>query len=162
MPPWNGGKTLCSGARYRCNNASSAASVPSSEGIPFGRAPADPLEVETPRDEREHGIAAEEREAPPAFGVLNRLEQKALALPHELGECRQRRLEVGEHLAPNRHDGVIARLLLEDLEARTEGHTGPGVDPSPKARKKQLRAPVWQAPRPSCSTTNSNTSMSQS
>ena len=47
-------------------------------------------------------VPAEEREAAPAFGVLDRLEQEALALADELGECRQRRLEVGEHLAPHR------------------------------------------------------------
>ena len=83
----------------------------------------------------------------------------------ELDEGRDRRLEVGEHLAPDRDDGVVARQRAELVERRLDGgeaHTGPGSAPPPKARKKQLRSPVWQAPRPSCSTTKSSTSMSQS
>jgi len=42
------------------------------------------------------------------------------------------------------------------------GHKRPGAASPPNARKKQLCAPVWHAPRPSCSTTNRRTSMSQS
>ena len=127
----------------------------------------EPLDLTAPRDERARRIATEEREPSPALGVLDRLEQETFAVPDELHEGRQRRLEVGEHLAPDRHDRVVARQLPERFPRRADdagrlAHTGPGVAPPPNARKKQLRLPVWQAPAPSCSTMNSNTSMSQS
>ena len=120
--------------------------------MPFDLAPAG--------NERQRGIPAEKGEAAPPFGVLDGFEEKAFAFADELDENRQGRFEIGEHLVPHRDDGVAARQLDELLERGL--HTGPGVAPLPNARKKQLRSPVWHAPRPSCSTTNRSTSMSQS
>ena len=108
----------------------------------------------------QRGIAAEEREPAPALGVLDRLEQEPFAVADQLHERRQRRLEIGEHLAPHRHDRVLAAQRDELVERRSYppsigpsvtcavGHTGPGAAPLPKARKKHVRSPVWQAPRP--------------
>ena len=134
-------------------------------GNAVGRRPSEPFDLPAPSDEGARRVAAEEREAAPAFRVLHRLEQEALAVTYELHERRQRRLEIGENVAPDRHDGVVARQGAELVARgpnRERRHKGPGAAPPPKARKKQLCSPVWQAPRPSCSTTNSKTSMSQS
>ena len=143
--------------------------MPWSVGTPAGGAPVE-LDVPPARDERERRVAAEEREAAPPLGVLDRLEQERRVVvggADQLHERRDRRLEVGEHLAPDRHDRVVARqrdelVAREPRRGHDQAQTGPGVAPPPKARKKQLCSPVWHAPRPSCSTTNSNTSMSQS
>ena len=130
-----------------------------------GRDRAERLDLVAPHDEREGRVPPDEREAAPVLTVLDRLEQEAVAVADELDERGHRRLEVGQHLAPDRDDGVLARQRAELPERRLDdgkAHTGPGSAPSPNARKKQLRSPVWQAPRPTCSTTNRSTSMSQS
>ena len=120
-----------------------------------GRQRAVDLDVLTAHDERAAGIAPEEREAAPTLGVLDRLEQeprRAVDLgADELGERRHRRLEVGQHLAPDRHDGVVPGERAELVACRPDrsgaGHGLAGRSPPPNARKKQDRSPVWQAPR---------------
>ena len=73
---------------------------------------------------RERRVAAEEREPSPALGVLDRLEQEAgrvvLTGAHELHEGGDRRLEVGQHLAPHRHDRVVTGER-DELVAATAG-----------------------------------------
>ena len=133
------------------SSASSAASVPSSDGTPSGGVTAEPLDVPAARHERARRIAAEEREPAPAFGVLDRLEQEAFAVADELHERRQRRLEVGEHLAPDRHDRVVARERRR-TRRRADGrgavaHTGPGVAPlAERAEEAAALAGVARAP----------------
>ncbi len=131
----------------------------------LGRRAADPFDPATAGDERPRRIAAEEREPPPPFRVLDRLEEEALTIADELHERRHRRLEVGQDLTPDRDDRVVAREGVElgaRRSSRGSRHKCSGAAPPPKLRKKQLRSPVWHAPRPSCSTTKSSTSMSQS
>ncbi len=114
-------------------------------GHAFGRRTAEPFDVATARDERPRRIAAEEREPSPAFGVLDRFEEEPFAVAHELHERRQRRLEIGQHLPPDGHDGVVARQRAELVARRPDRgarHRCSGVAPLPKARKKQLRSPV--------------------
>ena len=93
------------------------------------------------------GITAEEREPSPSLCVFDRLEEEArrvtLTGADELHERGDGRLEVGKNLPPDGHDSVLAgqrdELVARDAESH---HTGPGVAPLPKARKKQLRSPV--------------------
>ena len=108
------------------------------------------------RHDRGGRIAADEREPRPPLGALHRFEQESRAVADELHVGRDRRLEIGEHRRPHGHDRVRGRVRVEVLAGRKELHR------QPKARKKQVRAPVWQAPAPSCSTLNSNVSPSQS
>ncbi len=119
------------------------------------------LHLLTACDECESGIPSDEREPAPVLAVLDRLEQEALAVADELGERRHGGFEISEHLAPHRYDRVVARQRDELIACRA-AHNLPGAAPLPNARKKQVCSPVWQAPRPSCSTTNSRVSMSQS
>ncbi len=133
-----------------------------------------------PHDQRSAGSRPRKVNRPHRCAVLHRLEQEPRcvtgARTHELHEGRDRRLEVGQHLGPHRHDGVLPGQR-EELGPRRPDHVGPimrssrpgrgaqtrpGVAPVPKPRKKQDRSPVWQAPRPSCSTTKSSASPSQS
>ena len=92
-----------------------------------------------------------------------------LVVTAQPGEGGDRRGQVGEQLAPHRDDRVLgaSRELVAEVAL---GQALVGVPPSadrleasaPKARKKQEYSPVWQAPLPSCSTTNSSVSPSQS
>ncbi len=124
------------------------------------------LDLAAPDDQGEGGIATEEREAAPPLPVLDRFEEEPGGTvgfgADELHERRDRGLEVGEHLAPHRDDGVPdgegPELVARRAETVVAGHDGAG----PKDRKKQLYSPVWQAPRPSCSTTSRSVSPSQS
>ncbi len=128
------------------------------------------LDVAPANDERARRVAPEEREPPPPLGVLDRLEEESRSAvgvgTDELHERRDGRLEVSEDLAPHRDDGVIAseraEVVARGPDRPGRAHRGPGSEPSPNARKKQERSPVWQAPRPSCCTTKSSTSPSQS
>ena len=101
------------------------------------------------------GIASHEREAAPPLAVLDRLEQEPRRVADELQERGDRCLEVAEQLGPHGHDAVFGGESVELVAGRLQVH-------EPNLRKKQVRAPVWQAPAPSCSTRNSNVSPSQS
>ena len=81
-----------------------------------GRDVADGLDLVAAHDERQRGVATDEREAAPVLAVLDRLEQEALAVADQLHERRDRRLEVGQDLAPDRHDGVVPRERAELVE----------------------------------------------
>ncbi len=99
------------------------------------------------------------------LAVLDRLQQEAFAVADQLQERGDRRLEIRQDLAPYGDHRVLRRERAELVERRLDrgvAHTAPGSASLPNARKKQLRSPVWQAPRPVCSTTKSRTSMSQS
>ena len=173
MPPWNGGSSRelrCAVAREQRFERGQRAPVGRDS---FDRVTAEPFDLSAAHHQRAGRRPADEREPTPALRVLDRLEQKAFSVADELDEHRERRLEIGEHFAPHRNDGVVARELDELGEAGLirgpvahvgEGvaHIGPGVAPLPNARKKHDRSPVWHAPRPTCSTTNKRTSMSQS
>src|SRR5687768_1929452 len=89
--------------------------------------------------------------------MLDGLEQERGAVPAQPVVHRQRRLEVGEDLAPHRHDTVRGCQFDELVAGRlVQVHGASGS-------KKQLRAPVWQAtPSPCWSTRTSTTSPSQS
>ena len=134
-----------------------------------GRRRALELDLPAAHDHRQRRVTTEEGEPAPALSVLDRLEQEARRSrrvgPDQLHERRDRRLEVGQDLAPYGHDVVVARQL-DELDPRgSDGglhYMRPGAAPPPNARKKQLRSPVWHAPAPSCSTTNSSVSASQS
>ena len=110
--------------------------------------------------------------------MLDRLEEEANTVSDELRERRYRRLEVGHHLPPHGHNRMCTCHLEELVERRFDGaaagaahgrsekvgavNVGAAASDAPKARKKQLRSPVWQAPAPSWSTTNRSVSPSQS
>ena len=135
------------------------------------------LDVAAAHDQRALGITPEERESSPTLRVLDRLQEesrRAVGLgADELDERRHGGLEVGQHLAPHRHHRVIAGQRPEVVTRWSDGsgrahrasgdcESGDGVAPPPNARKKHDRSPVWQAPRPSCSTTKRSVSPSQS
>ena len=67
----------------------------------------DELDPVAAHDERERRVAPEEREPAPTLGVLDRFEQEPFAVAHQLHERRERRLEIGEHLAPDRHHRIL-------------------------------------------------------
>ena len=94
---------------------------PGRTGTPSAGSPPSHSTSPPAHHERERRIAAEEREPAPALGVLDRLEQEALAVADELHERRDRRLEVGEHLAPDR-----ARPCSRARARRTRRATGCG------------------------------------
>ena len=136
-----------------------------------GRRRAVELDRAAAHDHRERGVAADEREPAPPLRVLDRLEEEAgrscSAAPTSFTNAET---GVSRSASTSRQTGttVWSRAERDELVAG-EPHrgsaaiqTGPGVAPLPKARKKQLCSPVWQAPRPSCSTTKSSTSTSQS
>ena len=108
--------------------------------------------------QRRHRVAADEAVAAPAFAVLDGFEQEPRAVADQLGVGRHRRLQIGEHLGPHRHHGVLGGQGAELVAARPHAQ----VAHSPNRRKKHEYAPVWQAPLPSCSTMNSSASASQS
>ena len=156
----------------RASSASSAASAPRSVGTPGGGVPVelDPLTV---RDQRERGVATEEREPAPPLGVLDRLEQEGRRIGSAApASFTNAETGVSRSASTSRHTGTTVWSRASATNSSRDGprpqvtalrtQTGPGVAPPPKARKKQLRSPVWQAPRPSCSTTNSSASTSQS
>ena len=64
-----------------------------------------------------HRVAADERPAPPALAVLDRLEEEAGVVANEPSEGSDRRGEVGQQLPPDRDDGVVARQRTK-LSAR--------------------------------------------
>ena len=116
-------------------------------------------------DERGRGSPADERPAAPALAVLDRLEQEAgLVAAAQPGERGDRRDQVGQQLAPHRHDGVARAARAVELVARSGSarHGGRRRLARRRPRKKHEYSPVWQAPLPSCSTTNSSVSPSQS
>ncbi len=102
-------------------------------GRDAGRGRALELDVLPARHQGERRIAPEEREAAPALGVLHRLEQErgrvVLARARELHERGDGRLEVGEHLAPHGHDGVVAGERDELVARQARGaHRRPWRD----------------------------------
>ena len=111
--------------------------------------------------EHRRRVAADEREPRPAFGALDRLEQEAGSIADELDVGGDRRLEIGEQLGPHRDHRVFGGVAVE-LVAGSAGTSSAGQASGPNDRKKHVRAPVWQAPAPSCSTLNSRASASQS
>ena len=108
--------------------------------------------------QRRYRVAADEAVATPPFAMLHRFEEEPRAIADQLGVGRDRGLEVGEHLSPHWHHGVLTRQGAELVAARPHAQAAH----SPNRRKKHEYAPVWQAPLPSCSTKKSNTSPSQS
>ena len=95
--------------------------------------------------------------------MLDRFEEEPIAVADELGEGGHRRLEVGEQLRPHRYDRVASGERAELVPTRVvQGGHRVGEVVAPSAVKKQLWAPVWQAPRPCWVTLNSNVSPSQS
>ena len=106
--------------------------------------------------------------------MLDRLEQKArFVAPAQPHERRHRSGQVGHELSPYGDDAelggesdepVAVELLERDgVAVSHESPHAPWWDDEPsKDRKKQVRAPVWQAPLPCCSTRNSSVSPSQS
>ena len=102
-----------------------------------------------------HWITADEGEPAPALTVLDRLEDETGIIADELHESRDRGLQIGQHLGPHRHHRVFGGEIEEGFRVGMELHGASG-------RKKQVRSPVWQAPRPCCTTPNSNVSPSQS
>ena len=118
----------------RASSASRAASAPWSVGTPAGSTPSTST-VAPAHDERARRVAPEEREPAPPLRVLDRLEQEARAAvgvgTDELHERRDRRLEVGQDLAPHRDDRVVARERAELVarrpdRARSRRSPGPG------------------------------------
>ena len=107
------------------------------------------------QDQRGHRVAPDEREATPTLAVLDGLEDEPVIVTDELEERRHRRLEIGQHLGPHRDDGVLCRQLQESVGIGTDPHVS-------SDRKKQVRSPVWQAPRPCWVTPNNRVSPSQS
>ena len=161
------------GARYARSSASSAASAPASVGTPGGggrsnstRGPrATSVSAGSrPRNEnRPHRSACSTDSSRKADGSVS-------AAPASFTNAET---GVSRSASTSRHTGTTvwsrasATNSSRDSPAAVTAapgvtQTGPGVAPPPKARKKQLRSPVWQAPRPSCSTTNSSASTSQS
>ena len=124
------------GARYAASSASSAASAPWSVGTPGGgvpstldrrcRAPTSVSAGSRPRNENRPQRSACSTDSSRNAGRPRRAD--------ELHERRHRRLEVGQHLAPHRHDRVVAGERDELVARRPDdGHrpaqTGPGVAP---------------------------------
>ena len=114
-------------------------------------------------------VAADERVAAPPLAALHRLEEEPgpVGTVDDLEEGGHRGEGVGHQLAPDRHDAVLGGQGREPVGPGPDGpaggrRPGHGHCGSPKARKKQERLPVWQAPAPSWSTTTSSTSPSQS
>ena len=137
--------------------ASTAASTPRSSGTLVGQRALDG-EASAARDQRRRGVATDEREAAPPLAVLDRLEQEARAVADDAQERGDRRDEVGQHLAPHGHDRVLAGEHPELVARRTSSSSRAAS----ARRKKHVCSPVWHAPLPSCSTTNSSVSPSQS
>ena len=129
--------------------------MPSPVGIPSGSVPSSST---TPlRDTMVAvGLRPTNENRPSARAPSTDSSRKPGPVADELDVGGDRRFEVGEHRRPHRHDRVLGRVRVEVLAGRKDPHR------QPKARKKQVRAPVWQAPAPSCSTLNSNVSPSQS
>ena len=87
--------------------------------MPSGASPSTNSTLVAAHDERERGVASEEREPAPPLRVLDRLEQEPFAVADQLHERRERGLEVGEHLAPHRHDRILAAQRDELVERRS-------------------------------------------
>ena len=104
----------------RASSASSAARMPWSRGHAVGQRRRRPSTRAVAQHERGRRVAADEREAAPALAVLDRLEQEAGAVADELGERGDRRLEVGEQLAPDRHDRVRRGERAELVAGRAD------------------------------------------
>ncbi len=143
------------GERYRSSAASMNASTPWSVGSAGSRSPST-VSSTVLADDGGEWPAADEGEPAPALAVLDRLQQEAGFVGHHPAERGDRGDQVGDQLARDRHDGVGGSERVELVAARFD-HAGPN------ARWKQLYSPsTWQAPLPSCSTTNSRVSPSQS
>ncbi len=109
------------------------------------------------KDHCQYRIPADEREAAPPLAVLDRFEEEPVIVADELGEGGDGCLEVGEQLGPDGDDRVRRGERAELVSTRTDVH-----GQAPSGVKKQLCAPVWQAPRPCWVTLNNNVSPSQS
>ena len=144
MPPWNGGSSR-DDRRGSSEQSLERGEAAGSVGMPSGAGPST-NSTRLPRTTSVSGVASEEREPAPPFGVLDRLEQEPLAVADQLHEGGERCLEVGEHFAPDRHDRVLVAQRDELVERRSHlvcvDHAGPGVAPLPKSRKKHERSPV--------------------
>ena len=71
------------------------------------------------------GVRRQEGVAGPALSSFERLEEKTVRSPMQLGERRHRRIAVQNDLAGHRHHSSGAGALGEELEAR--GHWGPAT-----------------------------------
>ncbi len=88
--------------------------------------------------------AADEGPPTPSPAQFDRLEQETrLVALAQAGERRHRGGEIGEQLAPDRHDGEVGSQLAEALAGQLGAHRSAFSVTSD--RKKQLREPVWQA-----------------
>ena len=97
------------GRPVACEQRSSAARMPRSSGTSSGSVAVDRRPAPSRSTSVADRVAPDERAPAPALAVLHRLEQEARAVADELGEGRDRRLQVGQQLAPHRHDRVLAR-----------------------------------------------------
>ena len=128
-----------------------------SSGTPAGSVPVD-LERAAAGDERGRAGCGRRTTSGSTLAVLDRLEQEARA--RRRPARANAATGVVRSASTSRHTGTT---VWSRASARNSSAIGPesrGV--TPKARKKQERSPVWQAPLPSCSTTNSSVSPSQS
>ena len=69
--------------------------------------PAGGLDGAAARGERRQGAPPDEGVAAPALAPLDRLEEEPVTVADDVGEARDGREGVGDHLAPDRHDGVL-------------------------------------------------------
>ena len=83
------------------------------------------LHARPPRRQRGEGAAPHEGVAAPPLAALDRLEEEAVPLPHDVGEAGDRRQRVGHHLAPDRHDRVLLGQRRELGGVRVEGRRPP-------------------------------------
>ena len=148
----------------RASSASSAASMPRSRGTPSGTdaVDLDPAVAQHERGRRATRPTKENRlQRSPCSTDSSR---KPGPVADQLGVGGHRRLEVGQQLRPDRHDRVLGGQAGELLASsgRIAQRRPSARRQAPKRRKKHECAPVWQAPPPSWSTTNSSTSPSQS
>ena len=94
--------------------------------------------------------------------MIDRLEEEPRLLAAEPPEHRHGRDLIREQLPTDGHDPVTLRQRDERLAGGRQHYSSAASPDSPNERKKQEYAPVWHAPFPSCSTSKSSVSPSQS
>ena len=151
MPPWNGGSSGMRGERYRGEQRLDRREArPGRTGRPVA-APTNSRRGD-PHHQRDAG-SADEREAPPPLGVLDRLEQEARVSARRPASRRPTPASRGRR-APR---ATPARRCAERARRSRARRPRGRRRPSPVRRrrgwrrrtpKKQLRSPVWHAPGP--------------
>ena len=84
------------------------------------------VDVAAPHDERRHRVAADEAPAAPAL-VVDRLEQEAGAVADHPQEAGDRCREIGEDVAPDGNDDVVAGEGAELVAAEVHVTSMPGA-----------------------------------